>query len=374
MIKDSLSADPLVLVPADRFFMQLVSLDSSVPAADQVALALEELSPFPLVQMYHGFVADAAGTRALAFAAYRRRFSAEEQAAWPTAAAVVPDILALLVPVPTGPAIVVHATPDRLLGAAWDGQNALPVAVQARVVVGDPADAEAMLVAELKRAGAPAGAKVSRLEGPIAAGWNDRDEAVFRLDGRDTLHLPPAALAAADVRDKSFLEEKQFRRKQDRRWWGAAVAVAGMLAIAMLLDLAGAGYALWNHRDRSALALHASEVRGIEAAQTMAVRIEQLSERQQRPLEWLSAIGAIRPRSMQFTRVVGRNDRTLEIEAQTTNANDVGVFEAALRKLPNLDHVEMRDLRAREGMTSFVVALAFKPVAATAAAAGEGQP
>jgi len=353
--------------------MELVSLDSSVPAADQVALALEELSPFPLVQMYHGFVADAAGTRALAFASYRRRFSAEEQAAWPTAAAVVPDILALLGPVPSAPSIIIHATPGRLLGVAWDGQHTLPVAAQARVVVGESDDAEAMLVEELKRAGALAGAKVSRLVGALEAGWNDRNEAVFGVAGRETMRLPAAALAAADVRDKSFLEEKQFRGKQDRRWWGAAVAVAGVLAIAMLLDLAGAGYALWNHRDHSALALHANEVRGIEAAQTMAVRIEQLSERQQRPLEWLSAIGAIRPRSMQFTRVVGRNDRTLEIEAQTTNANDVGVFEAALRKLPNLEHMEIRDLRAREGMTSFVVALAFKPVVA-AAAAGEGQP
>src|SRR6187402_1552750 len=116
MIQDSLSADPLVLVPADRFFLQLVPLDSSVPAADQVALALEELSPFPLVQMYHGFVADAAGTRALAFTSYRRRFTAEEQAAWPTAAAVIPDIVALLGPVPNTPSLVIHATAERLLG------------------------------------------------------------------------------------------------------------------------------------------------------------------------------------------------------------------------------------------------------------------
>jgi hypothetical protein len=372
MIQDPISADPLVLVPADRFFLQLVPLDSSVPAADQVALALEELSPFPLVQMYHGFVADAAGTRALAFASYRRRFTAEEQAAWPAAAAVVPDILALLAPVPSGPALVIHAASGRLLGAAWNGQQALPVAVQARMVTGDPAEAEALMIEELKRAGAPAGAKVTRREGAIEARWNDRTEAVFRIAGQETIRFPATALAAADVRDKSFLEDKQFRRKQDRRWWGGALAVAGLLAIAMVLDLTGAGYALWNHRDRAALALRAPEVRGIEAAQTMAVRIEQLAERQQRPLEWLSAIGTARPRSVQFTRVVGRNDRTLEIEAQTTNANDVGIFETALRKLPNLDRVEIRDLRAREGMTSFVVALAFKPVVATAAV--EGQP
>src|SRR5688572_16307688 len=215
MIQDSLSADPLVLVPADRFFLQLVSLDHSVPAADQVALALEELSPFPLVQMYHGFVANAAGTRALAFASYRRRFTAEEQATWPVAAAVVPDIIALLGPVPTTPALIIHATPERLLGAAWDGQQTLPVAVHARAVVGDGTDAEAMLLEELKRAGASADARITRLSGPIEAGWNDRTEAVFRVGSKETMRLPAIAVAAADVRDKSFLEEKQTRRKQD---------------------------------------------------------------------------------------------------------------------------------------------------------------
>jgi len=372
MIQDT-PKEPIVLIPADRFFLQLVPLESGAPASDQVALALEGLSPFPLVQMYHGFVADTAGTRALAFACYRRRFTAEEQAGWPEAAAVVPDIVALLGPAPSAPTVVVHVAPGQLLGAAWDGRRTLPVAVRAQVPLGDAAAAEGALVEELKRAASLDAPKVSRIEGPITAEWNDRAEAAFRVEKSETLRLTPVALAGADIRDKSFLEEKQFRRKQDRRWWGAAVAAVAVLAVALLIDLTAGGYALWNRRDQSALAAHAGEVKSIETAQTMAMRIEQLSVRQQRPLEWLSAIGTARPRSVQFTRVVGRNDRTLEIEAQTTNANDVGVFEAALRKLPNLDHVEIRDLRAREGMTSFVVALAFKPAPATATG-GEGQP
>jgi hypothetical protein len=373
MIPDPTPAEPIVLVPADRFFLQVIPLESGAPAADQVALALEGLSPFPLVQMYHGFVADAAGTRALAFASYRRRFTAEEQAGWPGAAAVIPDIVALLGPVPSQATVVIHASDGRLLGAAWDGRQSLPVAVRAQVPLGDEAAAETAMIDELTRVAALQSPKVKRLDGALAAAWSDRSEAVFRSGESETFRLSQAALAAADVRDKSFLEEKQFRRKQDRRWWGAAVAAAAVLAGAMVVDLAAGGYALWNRRDQTDLASHAGEVKRIEAAQTMAIRIEQLAVRQQRPLEWLSAIGTARPRSVQFTRVVGRNDRTLEIEAQTPNANDVGVFESSLRKLPDLDHVEIRDLRAREGLTSFVVALAFKPAPA-AATGGEGQP
>jgi hypothetical protein len=373
MIPDPTSAEPLVLVPADRFFLQLVPLDSGAPAADQVALALEGLSPFPLVQMYHGFVADTSGTRALAFASYRRRFTAEEQAGWPDAAAVIPDIVALLGPVPSQSTIVVHVSPDRLLGAAWDGRQTLPVAVRAQVPLGDAAAAETAMIEELTRASGLSSPRINRLDGDLVAEWNDRTEAVFRVGKSETLRLSQVAVTGADIRDKSFLEEKQFRRRQDRRWWGAAVAAVAVLAVALGVDLAAGGYALWNQREQAELKAHAGEVKNIEAAQTMAFRIEQLAVRQQRPLEWLSAIGSARPRSVQFTRVVGRNDRTLEIEAQTTNANDVGLFESALRKLPELDHVEIRDLRAREGMTSFVIALAFKPTPA-AATGGEGQP
>jgi hypothetical protein len=370
----STPADALVLVPADRFFIQLVSLDGGAPAGEQVELALEAHSPFPLAQLYHGYFLSADRTRALAFACYRRRFSAEEQAAWPEAAAVMPGILALLGPPPTRPVIVLHAEPGRLLqGVAWDGRSDLPVALRAQTMPDDASAAEAALVAELKRAGAPAGAEVRRLDGTIDVRWNDRAEAAFRVGSQETLQFGTAALVAADVRDKSFLEAKRQRRQQDRRWWAAAVAVAALLAVSAVIELAAGGYALWNGSLQAALAQRSGEVRRIEAAQTMAVKIEQLAVRQQRPLEWLSEVRAVRPRSVQFTRMVGRSDRTLEIEAQTSSAGDVGTFEAALRKLPVLDRVEVRDLRAREGMTSFVVALAFKPAAAPAPA-GEAKP
>jgi CubicO group peptidase (beta-lactamase class C family) len=235
-----------------------------------------------------------------------------------------------------------------------------------------------------------AGQLCLRVTGPGDSFLPERPEAMAYVSGGqglwstldDYLTFARMFLNAGTVNDYRLLKPETFTRmvtnclSENQLTNARSMLNTGHgfgLGVAMVLDLTSAGYALWNSRDRAALALRAPEVRGIEAAQTMAVRIEQLSERQQRPLEWLSAIGTARPRSVQFTRVVGRNDRTLEIEAQTTNANDVGVFETALRKLPNLDHVEIRDLRAREGMTSFVVALAFKPVAAAAAAA-EGQP
>lgn len=371
MTQVSSSADALVLLPTDRFFLQMVPLEAGVPAVDQVSLAIEAHSPFPPAQLYHGFVTNPRRTRALAFACYRRRFSAEDQVGWPAATAVLPSVVALLGPAPARPTLVIHEAAGLWQGVAWDGQGDFPVAVRARLP-GQPADRLAFLQ-ELTQAAGLTNAAVREVDGDFAAHLNDGGDAVFKVGVHESLRLGAGALAAADVRDKSFLEDKARRQVRDRRWFFAAVAAVGLVGVAAGMDLVNGGLALWNRRDRAALALHAGEAREIEAAQTMAMRIEQLAVRQQRPLEWLSAIGAVRPRSVQFTRVVGRNDRTLEIEAQTANANDVGAFETALRAMAGVDHVEIRDLRAREGLTSFVVALAFKPATASVAVAG-GRP
>jgi hypothetical protein len=90
------------------------------------------------------------------------------------------------------------------------------------------------------------------------------------------------------------------------------------------------------------------------------VRIEDLVARQQRPLEWVAQAAAARPKSIHFLRMAGRSDRSLEIEAQTPNASDVGAYESALRQLPGVAEVQVHDLRAREGVTTFIVGLRFK--------------
>jgi hypothetical protein len=125
-----------------------------------------------------------------------------------------------------------------------------------------------------------------------------------------------------------------------------------------------------NRQAEAAVTQRAEEAARIETAETVAKRVEDLTARPERPFEWLAAASAARPRSVQFLRTGSRGDRTLEIEAQTADAADAGVYEAALRQLPQVERVETRELRAREGMTSFVMAVKFKAGAATPAKGG----
>ena len=88
-------------------------------------------------------------------------------------------------------------------------------------------------------------------------------------------------------------------------------------------------------------------------------------------MKWSPPSSEPRPHSIQFTRVGTSGRNVLEIEAQTSSADDVSTYETALRKLTALEKVEIRDLRSRDGVTVFGLAVAFR---AETAPGGGGAP
>jgi len=105
----------------------------------------------------------------------------------------------------------------------------------------------------------------------------------------------------------------------------------------------------------------AEEVRKIETAQTLSVRIEEMAGRQLRPFEMLAVLNDVRPAAIQFMRCSTGGVNTLEIEGQTGNAASVGTYETALRSVAALESVEIRDVRLREGTTNFQLTAVFRP-------------
>ncbi|HET7535482.1 MAG TPA: hypothetical protein VFJ90_03455, partial [Candidatus Didemnitutus sp.] len=147
-------------------------------------------------------------------------------------------------------------------------------------------------------------------------------------------------------------------------------SVVGLGASA-LLDLGNfAGGALLK-RQRAIQEQVAVAVRKIETAQTLSARIEEMAQRRLQPFEMMAVINAPRPDAIRYTRCATNGQNSLEIEAQTSNASSVGVYETALRAIPALARVEIRDLRLREGVTTFQLSVTFKP-GALAGAGGTG--
>ncbi|HTL66026.1 MAG TPA: hypothetical protein VL200_00040 [Lacunisphaera sp.] len=359
----TLTSSGVRLLPSHWFFVQPLAIEAGVPVATQADVAIESVSPFPLGQLFHGVVTSGDGTRALGFAAYQARVPLAERNAWQEATAVVPTFLGLLGPRPLTPRLVVHRGPAELVGVAWDGRSPLPAAVFAHALPdGDPDVEVEATVGEWRRmAGVGDGEDaVQRLTGPIEVAAGEDGETVFSVNGDETIRLPAEAMAAADVREKGFLDQRRADERRQRTWWRVFQVAVAMLGLAAVVDVAAAAVGLWNRALRRQMAGRAEEVQRVETAQTLAVRVEDLAARRRRPLEWLALAADARPPSVQFVRVSSREGETLEIEARTADAADVANFETALHRVAGVEAVRISDLRSRQGTVSFIVTIKFR--------------
>jgi hypothetical protein len=352
-------APAICLARGDAFFVRRIALIESEPAAGQVSLAIEGLAPFPPEQLYFGHVASADGRAALVFAAFRRRFEAAETEAWNAAEFVTAEFVPLLAVRPAaGEGVVVHIGDNRLIGLAWRAGDDLPSLVLARG--GDEADVAAFTEEVRARAELPRHVETMRVAGVLAlrpAGEGGH-EAVLGGEARGVLSA--LRLGGADVRDPEFLAERRRARVRDEWLWRGLLGAAALLALAAVIDL-GAGAWSWGVGRQEAKAESQKEaVAQTETAQALANRIAELNEKRLMPFEMLTLVNPSRPDTVIFQRVVTRGLLGLEVEAQATNAEDVGTYSNALKALPALAGVRTRVDGARDGVTRFVLSLDFK--------------
>lgn len=360
------SAPPLLLARGDVFFVRRVDLTAGEPIGPQVTLALEGMAPFPPEQLYFGHLSSADGTAALVFAAFRRRFSAEEAEAWDGAALVAPEFAPLLAARPgaAGKAedgAVLHVGDSRVSALAWREGLELPVAVVVREGGEDAVDA---VLSELfERASLPADAQVRRVGGALGL-VAATDGAITAMAGDSVLGPWPAEWAeTADVRDPDFLVARRRAAVRDQWLWRGLLAAVAVLVLAATLDLGAAVLGAITRRKEAKISAQAEPVHQTEVAQSLANRIAELSEKRLMPFEMMALINPTRPDSVVFQRVVTRGLLKLEIEAQAQNAEDVGKYTTSLKEQAGLASAEARDIRTRDGAVSFILDIEFKPEA-----------
>ena len=356
----------VILLPPDRFFVRVVPLAPGADIVVQVALAVESLSPFPVAQLYYGYLVSPVRDAALVFAAYRKRFSAEEVADWATATAVLPAFLSLLGDAPAAPAIRLWSGDRAVTAAAWDGRSPFPVAVIARETEQPASEAvRSALATEMRTRTGLAAAAVQEFSGEATMSRPSSGEGcVLGVKGGArsvAFTLGRGEIQTADVRDKEFLTSQRTLLKRDLLLWRGFLGCAAGLAAMLVLEGGLLGANAWLKGTKDVVQQQAVAVKKIETAQSLSVRIEEMTQRRLMPLEMLALINQNRPGSIQFIRATSAGLYTMEVEAQTANAADVSQYEAALRTAPEFASIETRDLRSREGVTTFVLTVTFKP-------------
>lgn len=354
--------DEPVLVAPESFFVRRVALDATTDAAGQVEIALEAQAPFGVAQLYYGYLPSTDGAQALVFATHRRLHAAE---AWDGACAVLPGFLALVGSAPGAAKLRVWSRPECIVAAAWDGAGELPAHVLARGC--DAATAIAVrdeLVAELTR----------RLGGECAVEDFSGDAQLGALKGGGfeftlgsggggrsiTARFAGVVLDAMDVRDKAVLAERRAGLRRDTLLWRGLQATIGVLVFSLVLEVGLLAGGVLLRQQRAAQAQLAPEVDHIQTAQSLGTRIDEMSRRRLRPFEMLAALNSVRPPGLMFSRSVTSGQGTIEIEAQTSNADSVGLFESAVRGLAAIQSADARDVRLRDGLTTFQLTATFR--------------
>jgi hypothetical protein len=355
-----------IFVPAERFFVRVITLAPEADAEQQVELALEGLAPFPLPQLFWGFLLAPNKGSALVYAAHRRRFTPEEIKSWQKVALVVPGFLALASRPASIPALVVHSGGPQLSGAAWRGAtDALPSAIMVRGYPAEPTPEERNEFArEVAARGGVNGVQPRFVTGAPGVAMS-RDSLLLGLGGANgpALSIPRDQLDQVDVRDREFLAERRDLLRRGTVLWRALLAGLAAAVLGLGLDVAGFGLHLRTRTTQARVEAQKPTVDRLETAHTLATRVDELARQRLLPFEMLVALNDKRPASVQFIRTTTQGSNSLEVEAQTANAGDVSTFEQALHETPGIATVKTRDIRARDGVTSFVITVVFKPEA-----------
>jgi hypothetical protein len=364
----------VALVPDAVFFSRSIAVPAGATGAEvvsQVGLALEGLSPFPLTQLYYGYYRPAGADRALAFAAYRRRFTADQVAEWSGAEHVIPAFAAILGCEAGAGTTVVLSAADGMTAVHWD-EGPVPSSVLHLPLAADATDeARAQVRAKLIESTGVASRVLDVPSPPVAQPGKSDSELVFAA-GAVTSRVTAEVAAALDVRDKADLDALARSRRRDLILWRATIGAVAACAVLALCELLLVGAGMWQAVRVAKVAAQRPTVDRIMEEQDLARHIGDLSTKRLLPLEMISAVSPEvalpkTPTSIQFLRAQTNGLYTIMVEAQTSNAGEIAGYKTALEQAPACEKVEIRDQRARDAVVSFTLVVTFKPAALTPA-------
>jgi hypothetical protein len=370
LLKNTAPAPAVVLLPGTLFFYRIIPVEPGILPADlaaQVGLALEALAPFPLTQLYYGYYNPGGSSVALVYAAYRKRFTSEQTAAWTEADLVIPSFVALLGGETKPATTLLLSTAEELIALHWrEGQ--VPEKILTHAFAPDAPEEERAKVRDDTLQSIGESLKVIDLPAaPVSEPREDEDH--FALRSGDFVSRLPVELAdQLDVRDKDELAFRRRARMRDLVLWRIFVGCAAALAFCLVSEFALIGGKIWQKARVAAVEKWATAVEKIMDADSLSKSISARSTGRLMPFEMIALVTSCKPASVQFIRASTTEKDKLEIDAQTNATNDFSSYKTALASLPACMKVEMNDERSRDGLSTCKFIVTFKPDALKPAA------
>lgn len=361
----------VVLLPDGLFFNRAVPITpgaSAAEAAAQVELALEAISPFPLAQLYYGWYWVPGAEQAFVYAAYRRRFTTDQTAAWADAELVIPTSVALLGGSVQPATTLLLTTSEAITAVHWENPT-VPSRVVNRPLAPELSDEEkARARDEVLRGLGGSKTVVDLLVPPAAESSHSEREVIFR-SGDFGSQLPVAAAAAIDIRDKAELASLRVARQRDLVLWRIVLGCAAALVLLVVGELGLVAGNAWQKIRLKELNARAPTVENIQHEDQLANGIQDLVTKRLLPLEMVTSVlgtnGDRKPADIVVTRIQSGGSSlglyTLVMEIQTTNAAQVPVYRSTLQKLPECESVSLEVQQSQGDRQLYRLTVTFKP-------------
>lgn len=390
-LKMSVPARKIVLLPDSHFFCRAVPItetDKPAEIAAQVELALEGMSPFPPAQMYHGHFWKPGAKHACVFAAYRKRFTAEQVETWSDAEAVLPTFASMLGASAKHPITLLLWSEKSLTAINWSNMGDAPESIVSRELPPEPTDAnrETLRTAVLQECGFVPGVPVFGSTGAVIPEAAPHQSGETRTILEPTtapkfddaargdefkFHCSPLAtkftreeLDVLDVRDKEELASRRRARARDLLLWRILLGCFAAIVLAAVLDLSLIGTRLWQKARTIQVERQEPYVTKILIAKNLSLRVEERSTKRMRPFDMIKKIAEKKPNTTTFisATVTTPNFYTVDITAQTANSTDIDNFRSALSASPWCESVDFpaKDSRLANGLSNFRVIVTFK--------------
>ncbi len=379
------TSEKVLSLPAHLFFIERVEIPAELEPGeldDFAELTIESISPFPLDQLYWGYLFAESSSSILLHAAHRERVkqvSPEpvEAYAWavpefaPLATAEFPETTELVLPSATGVSIL-H----------FGKGNGVPTYASTAAYL--PEQEEETVHA--LRADAPdLGPDAPRLRlQPTSATLGDDNHPVFNFqltgksdppsdEARLTRICPEGAfLWRADVRDAAFKKAERNARRislLSLRTLGWAVLAALLLLIGELVLLGGHG---WLGSRQNRVAQQQPLVDTISEQQSLMHKLEQIERNDLRPIAILDALNNLRPKGIYFTKTVVEGENTILIDGVSNNVSALNGYTDALKNSGTFELLQDPKTITRQGKTTFTLQLGYSAPAADAAQPANG--
>jgi hypothetical protein len=363
----------VALLPDGLFFTRTIPIAPGATAAEvtsQVELALEAISPFPLTQLYYGSFWLPGAEHAFIFAAYRRRFTAEQIATWSEAELVIPASVALFGGAVQPATTLLLASGDGLTMVHWE-KPSVPSQVLFRSIDAEATEEDrARIREELLRRVAGSKSVIDLLIPPAADPARHDREIAFR-SGDFVSRLPAEAVTSLDVRDKADLAARRAARQRDVLLWRITLGCAAALVLLLMGEFGLlVGNKFWLATQKRQRDAQKPFVQTIMDSDALARRIDELATKRLLPFEMLTVLvgedGKRKPPEILFTKVTTAQSAgiySMDIAATTSNVGQLSVYENTLRQLGAFQNVDIHPTGSRGDVTTVSIRVTFKPEA-----------